>query len=582
MRLFELAKFQTVLAVPVFSGKSKTPAFIFCCYSFVRSTSIPFVLKFVQPALKLLWCGLDNVEPHESVDGDVWRQVAPADLGEMAADVEMHQHFIIKKRPIGAILTELDSRDESMNSLTSQINSLENVSGTPVAPSIYAGQSVIESPPQVQIQTFESMQSHIQDAINSVANLKPVHQHIATNANGSKRAHVLLQEPLIVYPQQQSQYTSQESQQDEIVEPAPIEYRPATSNPLPLAQPFRLPNQVVPNQVMPNQTHPDDMEPNQVFLNHMAPNQAAQNNVVHPMNNEYSTPYVQGTQIQYQTNQQPQQQTLYNPSQNQFSDYGVNGNINNSIQNDYSVNNNNNSYSFPKMHHQQQQHQQKQQEEITIPNQVFSLQTNELNGSGTRLAPFKPQNNGEVNGMKHSPPVQSTKPRATSSRSTKTASNTKPCRIQGCDDPALARRPYCVRHSGNRMCEHKGCVKCAQGSTRFCIAHGGGRRCTFPGCDKGARDKFFCAAHGGGKRCKFDGCNKSAVGGSNLCTSHGGGRRCSVEGCDKSAQSSTKFCVKHGGGKKCSFAGCEKVSRGRTQFCAAVSMIIMTISDVDC
>lgn len=147
--------------------------------------------------------------------------------------------------------------------------------------------------------------------------------------------------------------------------------------------------------------------------------------------------------------------------------------------------------------------------------------------------------------------------------------NAKPCRIQGCDEPAVSRRPYCVKHSGNRMCEHAGCSKCAQGSTRFCIAHGGGRRCTFPGCDKGARDKFYCAAHGGGKRCKFEGCRKSAVGGSSLCTAHGGGRRCSVQGCDKSAQSSTKFCVKHGGGKKCSYDGCEKVARGKTNFCAA-------------
>lgn len=149
------------------------------------------------------------------------------------------------------------------------------------------------------------------------------------------------------------------------------------------------------------------------------------------------------------------------------------------------------------------------------------------------------------------------------------SSLTQTCRIIGCGDPALSRRPYCQRHSGNRMCEHEGCGKCAQGSTRYCIAHGGGRRCTFPGCDKGARDKFFCAAHGGGKRCKSDGCNKSAVGGSQLCTSHGGGRRCSVDGCDKSAQSSTKFCVKHGGGKKCAHDGCDKVARGRTQYCAA-------------
>lgn len=145
----------------------------------------------------------------------------------------------------------------------------------------------------------------------------------------------------------------------------------------------------------------------------------------------------------------------------------------------------------------------------------------------------------------------------------------RPCRIQGCDDIAVSKRPYCARHSGNRTCEFAGCSKCAQGATRFCIAHGGGRRCTVPGCDKGARDKFFCAAHGGGRRCTVDGCSKSAVGGSKLCTSHGGGRRCAIEGCKKSAQSSTKFCVKHGGGKKCAHETCSKVARGRTLYCAA-------------
>jgi len=152
---------------------------------------------------------------------------------------------------------------------------------------------------------------------------------------------------------------------------------------------------------------------------------------------------------------------------------------------------------------------------------------------------------------------------------TDSSHNSRICRIIGCDDQAVPRRPYCQRHSGNRQCEHPDCNKCAQGSTRFCIAHGGGRRCTFPGCDKGARDKFYCAAHGGGKRCSLDGCNKSAVGGSTLCTAHGGGRRCAVDGCTKSAQSSTSYCVKHGGGKKCGAKGCDKVARGRTLYCAA-------------
>jgi len=152
---------------------------------------------------------------------------------------------------------------------------------------------------------------------------------------------------------------------------------------------------------------------------------------------------------------------------------------------------------------------------------------------------------------------------------TKLASTLRICRIQGCDDLTHGRKPYCLKHSGNRNCEFLGCTKCAQGSTRFCIAHGGGRRCTFPGCDKGARDKFFCAAHGGGKRCSHPQCGKSAVGGSTLCTSHGGGRRCAKDGCSKSAQAATNFCVRHGGGKKCASAGCQKVARGRTAYCAA-------------
>ncbi|GMH71117.1 hypothetical protein TrRE_jg1779, partial [Triparma retinervis] len=171
---------------------------------------------------------------------------------------------------------------------------------------------------------------------------------------------------------------------------------------------------------------------------------------------------------------------------------------------------------------------------------------------------------------------KTTRKKSSTSKANTTVNGVKVCRILGCDDLAIARRPYCLRHSGSRQCEFiGGCTKCAQGSTRFCIAHGGGRRCTFVGCDKGARDKYFCAAHGGGKRCCVEGCNKSAVGGSAQCTSHGGGKRCKVQGCDKSAQSSTNFCVRHGGGKKCSHVDgatqrrCDKVARGRTDYCAS-------------
>ena len=143
----------------------------------------------------------------------------------------------------------------------------------------------------------------------------------------------------------------------------------------------------------------------------------------------------------------------------------------------------------------------------------------------------------------------------------------KICRMEGCNDPAAKRTPYCSKHSGPRKCEFQGCKKCAQGRTRFCISHGGGRRCMHPDCNKGARDKKFCASHGGGRRCNIESCNKLAVGGGHKCTAHGGGRRCQSSGCNKSAQSSSSFCVRHGGGRKCKVENCRKVARGKSGLC---------------
>lgn len=96
---FEKAKIKTALAVPIFSAGAVSPACVLCCYSLVRAEAVPAVLRFVQQALRLLWTGLDKVEPHESIGRDLWKDVAPADLGEMAADVEMQHAFMSKKRP---------------------------------------------------------------------------------------------------------------------------------------------------------------------------------------------------------------------------------------------------------------------------------------------------------------------------------------------------------------------------------------------------------------------------------------------------------------------------------------------------
>lgn len=95
---FAKAKIRTALAVPIFSSGNISPTCVVCCYSLVRAEAVPAVLRFVQQALRLLWTGLDKVEPHQSIGKDMWKDVAPADLGEMAADVEMQHAFLQKKR----------------------------------------------------------------------------------------------------------------------------------------------------------------------------------------------------------------------------------------------------------------------------------------------------------------------------------------------------------------------------------------------------------------------------------------------------------------------------------------------------
>eukprot|EP00980_Cylindrotheca_fusiformis_P018948 scaffold6331_cov195-Cylindrotheca_fusiformis.AAC.12 len=521
-KFFERMKMETALAVPVFSGKSATPSFIFSCYSFVRSGTVPFVLKFVQQALRLLWKGLDQVQPHSSLGDRIWNELEPADLGEMAADVEMQQHFMRKKRPRESIsevqVSEPNTEDDDLDI---NFEALEGPSGVPSVRSIYTGSRSSPFEPieyqynktssenhSLPYSSFENIHGQMQDALKSIGRMKPVHQSVTTNEQGSKRAHILLpstanQELHFNSPFNQTQADTRSA--------APL------SAPRPLAAPGR------------------------VLVNPQSPGRIRQE---FPF--QYHDQSVDTT-MQQDQNQQPLAATIP-PSSQQPQTFAF---------------------------QQRQPHRSSPvvaSEARTMP----SIPKDQISATGISFSiPTKAAAMNSLQGPQHSQTPASVNssqfcmPVSQPMSPAKLNGNGKPCRIKGCNEPSVARRPYCVRHSGNRMCEHEGCSKCAQGATRFCIAHGGGRRCTYPGCDKGARDKFFCAAHGGGKRCRFDGCNKSAVGGSKLCTAHGGGRRCSVEGCDKSAQSSTKFCVKHGGGKKCSHEGCEKVARGRTQYCAA-------------
>lgn len=95
---FHQAQIKSVLSVPVIPAGCKTPVCVVTCYSQSRVNCNPNVLRFVQQAVRLLWVGFDSVTPHSSVGDTAWKEVAPEDVGKMAADADLHQVFL-KKRP---------------------------------------------------------------------------------------------------------------------------------------------------------------------------------------------------------------------------------------------------------------------------------------------------------------------------------------------------------------------------------------------------------------------------------------------------------------------------------------------------
>ena len=477
---FQQAHFRTVLAVPVISKGATRPSCVVSTYACVKSESVPFVLKFVQQALRVLWDGLDRIDqPHVSTN--VWENVAPADLGEMAADVEMQQHFQARKRTHQTMISSVEpapvpgsstSSAVVAKNMTSQLQSIQLPNGDVITVPIHLEPSSLpaQTAPRQEIRA-EELQNHMNDALRSVAHAFPAPSTASTTfsppranntASAPKRAHL-----------------------------------GAAVHAVPLAMPQPLPSQIIAGSNNKSTIARQGLTPS-VPLSSIGIGALPSTNLNQVVTPSTTPPLTASTLV-------PSASASTTATASMVA-------------------------------------------AVTQDQAVLLEQTSPL----------------------FCLPVNNMTPSTNAFNIGSTSIVGKICRIEGCEDITVSRRPYCAKHSGTRKCEHPDCPKCAQGSTKFCIAHGGGRRCTFPGCDKGARDKFFCAAHGGGKRCQFaGGCTKSAVGGSSMCTAHGGGRRCDVPGCGKSAQSSTKFCVKHGGGKKCAHAGCEKVARGRTSFCAS-------------
>ena len=606
----EDCKIETAFAVPIFASGDVSPSCVLSCYSLLPAESVPFVLNFVQKAVRLLWSGLDRVvNPHESVGKELWKDVGPADLGEMAADVEMQKAFIGKKRPRGQSFQDAESgRDRTSPSVV-----LTETNTLPSLAQLKAPSPTLKIDQPMDLPTFAPPAKGLAPAPgfpSTIQERSPNAQQFLYLDSGNN-GHWAVQQAVQSVGQLWDIGTGNNNfvatqQQEQEIKPA-IKQQPVESggtlysevHPLPMLQQpnplqYQQPQQQQQYQPLPKQ-QPQHEQFHLSHVNYQPTNTAAAAmQPQQPPQQQQSTPLIQQPhqqQHQHKSHppiQKPQQQqpmAAYPPQGGVHMDdpavihanlmeFNIMAQMNNSVNAQLRA-----SSGVP----------------LASPGMVAPL-TNGLQNNASYINQPLPLTVGGTNhnldqmaaipvsqanesvvlpSQQQALPQQSlyctatARPATTQSFDPVLFSDKTPCRIEGCNDLSVARRPYCAKHCGSRTCEKEGCNKCAQGTTRFCIAHGGGRRCTFPGCDKGARDRYFCAAHGGGKRCKREGCNKSAVGGSNFCTGHGGGRRCHVPGCDKSAQSSTKFCVKHGGGKKCQHPECEKVSRGKTLYCAA-------------
>lgn len=470
---FQKTKILTVVAIPIFSGKSAIPACVVACYSLVRSGSVPFVLRFVQQALRLLWDGLDKVEPHQSVGRSLWQDVAPADLGEMAADVEMQHHFMNKKRPRTYSVSDIEYQpaDPCTTALASHLHAVSLPSGDTV-------NVPFDLPEQVNANTVDmaAIQNHVYEAIRSVAWAVP-YDHVSTNAEGTKRAHVLPMRPL---PMPQRFPTTILSSQSSIDEVDDAQKERFTMN----AAVFVFPQQPTYNAVQ--------SDTKTQFIS----SSAEQSSV--PMN--FSIPLADSNFYCL-----PADGVYRNPAGD-----GIDGS-------DVQSGGENKSCRI-----------------IGCGEAAASRRPYCIKHGGNRLCEFDGCNKCAQGSTRfciaHGGGRRCTHPGCDKGARDKffcaAHGGGKRCSSDGCNKSAVGGSTLCTAHGGGRRCDVEGCDKSAQSSTKFCVKHGGGKNCLHEGCEKVARGRTpYCAAHGGGIRCKLDGCNRVAIGKLQLCRAHGGGAR---------------------------------------------------------
>lgn len=490
-KAFQRSHIQTVLAVPVFARECSTPTCVVACYSMVRSSSVPFVLRFVQQALRLLWHGIDTVEPHESVDHNIWKEVAPADLGEMAADLEMQQHFISKKRPHNRI------QDES----SSELNASWNTSGfhriqLPNGETIEVPLQLSNDSPSVPLRV-ETVQNHMTQALRHVRDALPFDNGSSSSQPIPKRHH----------------------------------YASIASNGnigQPLQRPRSFPRAVVPSQsstkVFSHGMDHELMQQKQMMVNGETGSMAGPQKPNAPM----TMPTMHQARIQDFS--QPEQFGMTSSSPNS---------INIPLMNEGSMER----FCLPVQagHYLPQAFGSESIDDVDGDDNCCRIDG--CNILTTMRRPYCEQHSGNRL-CEHS---GCGKCAQGSTRFCIAHGGGRRCTWPGCDKGARDKF-FCAAHGGGKRCKQDGCNKSAVGGSSLCTAHGGGRRCAVDGCDKSAQSSTsFCVKHGGGKKCSHDGCEKVARGRTPYCAAHGGGVRCKLDGCNRVAIGRMQLCRAHGG-----------------------------------
>ncbi|GKY96927.1 hypothetical protein MPSEU_000651600 [Mayamaea pseudoterrestris] len=489
--VFEQSNIKTILAVPVFAKGSLTPACVVACYSLVQTSSIPFVLKFVQQALSLLWQGIDGIELHESFDQNIFLDVAPADLGEMAADVEMQQHFMSKKRPHHHTADELVQHAET-TLLANGLHRIQLPSGETIDVPLQLPSNDMSEPLQAEV-----VQKHMAQALRHARDFQRG-CNLISRSPSAKRQQLL--------PTALSGSIGQ-----------------------PLQRPRGLPKSIVPSMSSRFESPYACSQRSTLSNCTIVQTDSGQVPILHP--NVSLEPNPLDPNQQYHISWE--MQASGPPARS-------NGDINrknpDSVNEDVAI-----SFCLSPQNVCRETGNAE-----AYDGNFDNTSICRIVGCSVLAVARRPYCEHHI-GSRQCEHGGCGKCAQGSTRFCIAHGGGRRCTIPGCDKGARDKF-FCAAHGGGKRCSHGGCTKSAVGGSDLCTAHGGGRRCAIDGCEKSAQSSTnFCVNHGGGKKCAKDGCERVARGRTQFCAKHGGGVRCKLDGCNRVAIGRMQLCRTHGG-----------------------------------